>query len=462
MDRRPVERIAATRGTGNAANPLNAVNFFGFSSRFIPVTSTGEPIYLPRGGAQLSFGLVAAAPAIFAACTWSSAYLPSATSMDVRLIGLPILAVEIAFIFLAFRDGWRPLRQIGALSNPVKLLLCCFIGTAVASAIFAAPDPGGSLLWTYVSMVHLIFGFSAAWRIADAGKIASSLIWPWVIIGCCSYAIILAFYVAQPHPVGFDWEYFGLGVSNIRQVGFYCAVGAMAAIGCGVQAQGTKAIAYAAAAAAMFGLASWSGSRGALLASFVTLAAAWIFVRKFRTFRAALLSIFPPVVGAGASLLLPAPELVFGVPRMLSSFGNQGFDDLTSGRFRMWKGAWHAFLQRPILGYGEGQFGRVVPQVQGIYLHPHDLILQLLFQWGLIGTATAGFLGILAVRHIHSTGLMDEPHALPSILVLLALIIYSFYDGSLFHAYPSMMFAFALASLLTLGSAESKSRLATG
>ncbi len=407
---------------------------------------------------ELSFGLVAATPAIFAASTWSTAYLSPATGMDMRLIGLPVLAVEIAFILLSFRDGWRPLQQIAALSKAVRISLSCLVSGALASAVFAAPDPGGSLLWTYISMVHLIFGFAAAWRISEAGKLNSSQIWPWVIAGSCCYAIILSFYVVQTHPVGFDWEYFGLGVSNIRQVGFYCVIGAMAAIGCSVQARGAKAIAFAAAATAMFTLACWSGSRGALLASIATLGTAWIFVRRLRTIRAGLLTIIPPIVGAAASLLLPSPELVFGVPRMLSSFGNPGFDDLTSGRFRMWEGAWQAFLRRPFLGYGEGQFGRVVPQVQGIYLHPHNLLLQLLFQWGLIGTATAGFLSVLAARHIHSTGLTNDPRALPSILVLVALIAYSFYDGSLFHAYPSMMFAFALASALSLGSAANKNQ----
>ncbi|HJP68809.1 MAG TPA: O-antigen ligase family protein [Sphingomicrobium sp.] len=382
--------------------------------------------------------------------------------MDLRLVGLPVLLVEIAFILLAFREGWRPLQQIAALSRAVRLLLALLIGTALASAIFAAPDRGGALLWTYLSMVHLMFGFTAAWRIAGASEIALSLVWPWITAGCCAYAIILAVYVMRPHPVGFDWEYFGLGVSNIRQVGFYCEVGAMAAIGCSVLAQGTKTLIYAAAATSMFALACWSGSRGALLAAFVTLISACLFVRRFRTFRAGLISIVSLVLGAGTSLLLPSPELVFGVPRMLSSIESPGLDDLTSGRFRMWEGAWHAFLQRPFLGYGEGQFGHVVPQVQAIYLQPHNLVLQLLFQWGLIGTVIVGFLAILAARHIHSTGLADETRALPSILVLVGLSAYSFYDGSLFHAYPSMMFAFALASALTLGSAQNRIQMVTG
>ena len=344
---RSADSIAAITAGEQAASPPISVRLLGPSNGFFTEVSKGHTVRQSRTGAPLSFALVAAAPAIFAACTWNTDYMPAATAMDLRLIGLPVLAVEIAFIVLAFNDGWRPLQQIGALAKAVRWLLCCLIGVALASAILAAPDPRGSLLWTYVSMVHLIFGFSAAWRIANAGESASRLIWPWIIIGSCSYAIILAVYVAQPHAPGFDWEYFGLGVSNIRQVGFYGEVGAMAAIGCSVEAKGAKTLIYAAAATAMFALVCWTGSRGAMLASLVTLGMIWMFVRRFRTFRAALLSIITPIFGAGASLLLPSPELVFGVPRMLSSIGTPGFDDLTSGRFRMWMGAWHAFVQRP-------------------------------------------------------------------------------------------------------------------
>lgn len=425
--------------------------------------SKSQPSAEPRPHAHLSFGLVAATPVIFALWTWNDGNMTTGTGLGLRIIGLPVLVTEVTFILLAFMDGWRPLEQARTFSTSARILFCCLICTALASAILGAPSPAEALLWTYVSLVHLMFGFSAGWRIAHAGEVTSRLIWPWVVGGCCTYAAILAVYVARPHPLGFDWEYFGLGVSNVRQVGFYCVVGAMAAIGCAVQSRGAITLFFGAAAAAMFTLSCWTGSRGALLASSISLATAWLFVRCFRNRRAAAVSLASIIVGTGASLLLKAPEPTFGLRRMATSIVNRHQDDptggLTSGRLSMWHGAWHAFLQRPVLGYGEGQFGRVVPQIQGIYLHPHDLILQLLFQWGIIGGATAAMLGVLAMRNIRATTLAEGDRALPSLLVLVALFAFSFYDGALFHAYPTMMFTFALASALTFAPANSDSVL---
>ena len=434
---------------GEAAAKLDlSTELLGASTNNCSEVSIDHPYSALRDKAKISFALVAATPPIFAACTWNDGSAPG-IGIDLRLIGLPVLAVEIAFILLAFFDGWRVFHQARALSTITKLLLGCLICTALASAILAAPDPEGALLWTYISLVHLAFGFSVAWRIENADGLASKLIWPWVVAGCGAYAAIAAVYAARPHPARFDWEYFGLGVSNMRQIGFYCVVGAMAAIGCSAQARGAKAFGFTAASTAMLALACWTGSRGALLACLIGVGTLWMLAGRFRTPRAVALSIFPLMAGATLSLLLPVPASIFGVPRMLASISNLHTNDLTSGRFRMWVGAWHAFERRPFLGYGEGQFGRIVPQVQGIYLHPHNLILQLLFQWGVIGTATTAMIGVLVVRNLRTKDLTDERHILPAFLVLVALFGYSFYDGTLFHAYPTMMFAFALASVLT-------------
>ena len=412
-----------------------------------------DPV-LKRRRSALSFNLVAVAPVFFAACTWNDGDLLLVGGMDLRLIGLPVLALEVAFILLAFCDGWRPLKQLSQSRSIVKLLLSCLIGVAVVSSVVSAPDRTGSMLWTYLSAVHLLFGFTTAWRIANADEATVKSIWPKIVLGCCAYAILVWLYAAKPHPPHFNWEYFGLAVSNIRQVGFYCIVGLMAAIGCASRVRGARALAYAAAGATVLALACWSGSRGALVAYICATVLGWLLMRPLRTLHFVGISALTFVVGGSASLLLSIPEPVFGFRRMVSSVSEAHNTDPSSGRLRMWDGAWHAVLRRPLLGYGEGQFGRVVPQIQGIYLHPHDLILQLLFQWGVIGTAVVGALGFLAIRSLHEKGVTDDPRAMPAVLVVIALLAYSMYDGTLFHAYPTMMFSFALAAALGLAPQE--------
>lgn len=397
----------------------------------------------------MPFLLIAAVPVLFALSTWTGAENLTRFGINFRVFAFPVLTAELIFLVLSFAEGWRPIQQWHELPVLIRVLLGLMVGTAFFSAIREAPYPPDALIWTYISLIHLIFGFSAAWTIRHSSEATSRLIWPAIAIGCFAYACVLACYAAQPHSARFNWEFFGLAVSNIRQIGFYCVVGAVSAIGCATQERGTRLLLFASVAASMFTLACWTGSRGALVASFASVAIVWLLVRRFRTARIVAIFAGSIILGVCMASLLPVPQQEFGLSRMAGSLGQHGGYDYSSGRLQMWAGAWHAILRHPLLGYGEAQFGHVVPQVQSAYMHPHDSILQLLFQWGLVGGGIVLGLVIVVARKLRTVGIGQEYRALPSVLVVTALATYSLYDGVLFHVYPSMMFGFAMASVLT-------------
>jgi len=356
--------------------------------------------------------------------------------------------VEILFLGIAAFAGWRPVQQFFSFSFSLRLLLTAIVALAFAVAALRAPNPSGSLVWTYVSLIQLLFGLAVAWMVHAADAETRALVWPAIAYGCWVYSAMTAVFALLPHPSNFDWQYFGLAVSNVRQVGFYMAVGTLSAIGCAASTTRSKALLYTAAATSMMTLAFWTGSRGAAIATIAAISGGLLAFPQMRTLQGALATSIPIPLGLLLSVPLPRPIAVFGASRMVESLQVGSADAISGFRLKMWESAWRAFLQRPWIGYGEGQFGIVAPQPQAVYLHPHNVLLQSLVQWGTIGTALCLGLAALAGRHIRSV-LNDGPSAvLPAFLVCVGLFVFSLYDGALFHVYPVMMFGFALAFII--------------
>ena len=91
---------------------------------------------------------------------------------------------------------------------------------------------------------------------------------------------VAIFVLAIPDPARFDWLQFGLAVTNIRQTGFYAAVGAAAALGlAAVETRRAHHAGWVAAATACFALSFWSGTRGSVVAV-VAAVAAWLFMNN--------------------------------------------------------------------------------------------------------------------------------------------------------------------------------------
>jgi O-antigen ligase len=391
--------------------------------------------------------LVAAAAPIFAALTWNGAGKSDALVAPLRLFGFPIAAIELFVIAIAYVRGWNPLRQLRFLSTSVLLLLGLLVLAAFFSAIHSAPRPVGAFIWTYLSLIHLMFGLSVAHLLSKSSPSELSLVWPAIVLGSVVYVLMLLAFVNQPHPSDFDWQYLGLAASNVRQLGYYAGIGSLAALACAAQSKGWKCVAFGVAASLNIAVLLWSGSRGALAAVAASILFGIFFV-GFRTGRAFGVTVIAGLIGAILSRMQPSPDPVFGLGRIVARSYPQSGTDFSSGRLEMWTGAWDAFLERPFFGYGEGQFGFVVPQATGIYLHPHNIVLQLLIQWGAVGTLIVAILLVMLVKQYSDTVRLNSALARPAAMVAAFLIALSFCDGALFHTYPLMVFSLSISMIV--------------
>jgi O-antigen ligase len=106
---------------------------------------------------------------------------------------------------------------------------------------------------------------------------------------------------------------------------------------------------------------------------------------------------WPLLVGAVVLAVAFASQLVPGdaIERAGSLFGGGLEGQDTNGRVELWTQAWQTFLEHPWFGVGTGGFAAVAPAD----IYPHNLLLEVAAEWGLVGLLVlAGTLGIGAAQ----------------------------------------------------------------
>lgn len=398
----------------------------------------------------LVLGLIAATPILFAAATWDSVGVPS-YQWALRFFGVPILCVEVLTLYSALVQGFSPTDAIARLSLPARSLLSVLIAVAFGTALLVAPDQAMASVRTIMNIIHLLFAMAVLWLLRERWQYLAGAIWPAIVAGTCGFALLAFVFAALvPHPERFDWKYFGLAVTNVRQLGFYSSVGTAAALGMVATRHDRRSYGlYTFAATMLLGLSWWSGTRGGPMAVLIACGAGSLVWPRMRTLRVVSALIVSFTISALASLLYPIHSPYFGVFRIFYSVAEgSSADDMSSGRLLTWLGTLRKIAERPLFGWGEGQFRTVVPEAWGEFNHPHNFILQSLLQWGVVGTAAfLGLVGMTILRLIPGSRFNRE-QTTPALLVAGTLVAYACFEGTLFHPWPIMVLGLSVAVVL--------------
>lgn len=396
----------------------------------------------------LCFALI---PVFMALATWDPAGSRTPLQSNIRFFAAPALLFELFTIVAALGSGFRPLKAFREAARWQMIALLLLILIAWGSALITAPVTVAAVVRTSLSLLHLSFGLCAAYLLTNASLPIRRTIWRMIAAGICVYAAILVLYVAAVDWSGeFDWVYFGLGVMHIRLVGFYAAVGALAALG--LAASSRSSLEFWAATAGvtlLVGIICWTGSRGALIAIVGSMAVGLTCIPSMRSRKTIVSVCLSLVAGAALSLPFAAPHSMYGLLRISEDMTGESINELSTGRSRMWMGTLQAVARQPFFGYGEDQFRSLIQEALGRFNHPHNVIFQMLLQWGIVGSIC--FFSLMAALWWSSLrAVRNESHSgTPAFLVLSGLLIFSLYDGTLYHVYPAMMVAFCCAFLLS-------------
>ena len=433
---------------------MNEIKYVGESAEARPERS--GPLSMGDRALWLAMVLV---PFIFAVCSWAPSGERTSPQAIFRAFSLPVTAIELAVILFAVLTRSSPTMGIRRVPGWAQALLATLLIVATATAFLVAKDQVSALIRTYAWVIHLFFGFSLWSLLTTRWTGLRPWLWPWIVGGVGLYTLTLATFVSIiPDPADFDWRFFGLGVTHIRQVGFYSVVGACAALGLAAVERRPLRYGLAVAFSSLFlALSYWSGTRGSLVAVIAAFVLGLMALPALRTWRAVLALAIGNMAGALISLVHQAPHSFYGIFRISQATATTGVDAISTGRITQWRDSAAAALERPFFGYGESQYPFAVPSFAD-FNHPHNIILQVLISWGLVGLVCFAALGLFLAWEFLRTARARDAESAPAVLVAAGLAVMGFYEGSLYHPYPVAMLTIAVAFVLSSDGLSSRAR----
>jgi O-antigen ligase len=143
----------------------------------------------------------------------------------------------------------------------------------------------------------------------------------------------------------------------------------------------------------------YARARGAILAVCVEVALIFGFFKYFglSDIGKYRISLIKSVFYGG---LLYVVFFVF-IPIILFDQDIQALNLSSSGRLQMWGQALKLWVQRPFFGYGGMAFANADLNIYPTFGHPHSSIIQLLFEYGLLGFFLAFFLLLAVIRLVY-------------------------------------------------------------
>lgn len=367
-----------------------------------------------------------------------------------RLLELPFVACELVVILVAVRAGYRDAAIWRRLPRDVVAafaLLC--VGLTVGSA-FLSKHPLDSILLSLTTLIHLRFCATIYFlaRTRPPGEIRA--LFPWLTLGLVVLAILTIWRFQLPPPAAsvpggaIEWGSALPGFINVRHFGSWTgaiAAGLMLALLYSEEegrARRLTSVSYLLAA----GLTCWSGTRAAILAMAVVALVALASLRRWPT-RARLAHVAGlSALALGLAILLLPDNGDF---HLYVSGDGRDANAATGGRLALWDATFDRWLDSPLFGWGSGStFWEVF--IGWTHTQPHNVVLQFLISWGVVGAAGGLWLLGRAIVATHRTG-MDDARLLPVTGMLYALLFMSLLEGMLYYPRFIMMIAVGFAVL---------------
>lgn len=192
-------------------------------------------------------------------------------------------------------------------------------------------------------------------------------------------------------------------------------------------------------AAPALGLGILNGSRALMLTLVMVSGAAWLLWPDRRR------RMVPAVAGLAVAILVVVIASSFGAASSLQEAVGRGTS--STGRIGMWLEASQRFLQVPLLGEGPGMLARS-PGISGWAAHPHNSVLLIAAETGIVGLAAVAGLVVRGIRRLPALPVSRRPWA----LALISGGFHSLFSGTIVMPTSQTMLVLALA--LALPAAE--------
>lgn len=370
-----------------------------------------------------------------------------------------VAVAEILFAAAVLADRNAAFAHLAAAPRSAYLLAFAWLVWS-SLAVVQAEHVAIALVRQSEWLAHGVFGLSMWVFLAsypERARHVAGLVVAGFVIYC---ALLLAFWLRQVEPESYRVVHGLPSFGHMRTFGYFVLV---ALILCyqpalrGARAGGVAPIAVAAACATVaWCFLFWAGGRGplvAFLASAAVLALAGVHVVRKET--VAVTAASAPL---GALLSMPISFPGLGIGRLLRTAGGldgtgaDSLDSFSSGRIDLWLDSLPGSAREVLVGIGPDNFVFHVAPEHSHLAQPHNVVLQTVLEWGMPGALLFFTLlawGLMAARR-GLRGQADEgwaPRA-AGLWLVVALAGFALVDGTLYHSYPLMFAAAALALAL--------------
>jgi len=277
------------------------------------------------------------------------------------------------------------------------VLLTCWITAAVVATVVAI-HPAAAVLrsaeWLACGLIGLMLW--SEFQRDPSLRVTAIRAVPVGMVAMIGYSLLFA--ASLPDPLNYDWAHDMPLVGHVRHLGIYAFCGASFAAYALVD-PGASAVARRLSWVALalgWGAVIWSGGRasaGALLVVGLVLSAL-ASGRRFAFVTAFLAAL---AAGVALSLAMAVPHPALGLWRILGA--SVGLDEVgfSNGRAEMWQSSLAAWRERPWLGHGPNGTTYVLARYGQV--QPHNIGIQALVEWGVLGAVPAiGLLVSLVLR----------------------------------------------------------------
>lgn len=238
---------------------------------------------------------------------------------------------------------------------------------------------------------HLLFGWSV-WRLACREKtteMIANAVATGIIIGALInlISIILRWNnLFDPRTAGWTT---GLPLFvNIRHLGYLISAAVVAQVFIFLRCEERKAVVISFIGLILLtAFLFWTGGRAVIGGVFV--ASSVMFFLAKSSWQKTLWIILALPLAAALAQYFAVADGSLGLFRAIDrSTQAQALDGFLSGRWTVWTDAWRRILEQPWLGWGADGYVAIRPPyaIQGGILHPHNVFVQCLVEWGFLGT----------------------------------------------------------------------------
>lgn len=389
--------------------------------------------------------LAAIAPLFQSIITWDTDGKLTASAFVVRHLSLPTVVLEIVIVYIASLGGLNLRKAYNSLSLSVKWAIAIWLVFALFTSIFISSD---SILSIFVLIRYLIHGIVLASFVYLLSQSKYYDLKQWLAtltIGALLYLISLVIFVYLTRNYdNFPWALRLPSATNIRQIGNLLAILAIAPVTALLARDHTQKVFYFWAVALIVAFVTWTGTRGGMLGLALGSILGVLMAFKFTSSRNLALLVISWVTGILISIPFFLPAADFGLFRMVKTVTSD--QEISPGRIEMWTDTLSEILKNPVLGFGSGSYRQnMFEQYQYDFNHPHNVVLQYMYDWGIVGGMAA--LMILACLGWRLFTIKNQGSTVRflSIAGFCATLAIAMIEGTLFHPLP-ILIAIAMVS----------------